>query len=82
MYYNRLLFLNWSFSTDDGGIEMQILASSTMIDPISRTSIENNNNNSNDMSQANSVISIDYPAERLTSTMGGFILCEITKKKI
>lgn len=59
--------------TDDGGIEMQILASSSMVDPTSRTSTENNNNNSNDMSQANSVISIDYPAEQITSTIGRFL---------
>ncbi|XP_055309969.1 protein pecanex [Sitodiplosis mosellana] len=55
--------------TDDGGIEMQILAPNSMVDPTSRTSIENNNNNSNEISQANSVISIDYPAEQNTSTI-------------
>lgn len=49
---------------------MQILASSSIVDPTSRASIENNNNISNDMSQANSVISIEYPAEQITSTIG------------
>lgn len=50
---------------------MQILAPNSMVDPTSRTSIENNNNNnSNELSQANSVISIDYPAEQITSTIG------------
>lgn len=74
-------------STEDGGIEMQILASSSMVDPMSRASIETNNNNnsnvnnngsnnnninnnnSNELSQANSAISIDYP-EQVTSTIG------------
>lgn len=58
------------FSNEDGGIEMQILASSSMVNPTSRTSIENNNNNSNEMSQANSAVSINYPAEQITSTIG------------
>lgn len=50
------------FSDEDGGIEMQVLG-----DPSSRTSAENNI--SNDISQANSAISIDYP-EQITSTIG------------
>lgn len=54
---------------------MQVLTSNTINDPTSRTSIANsNNNNSNEMSQAvsqaNSVISIDYPPEQITSTIG------------
>lgn len=58
-----------------------------MVDPMSRASIETNNNNnsnvnnngsnnnninnnnSNELSQANSAISIDYP-EQVTSTIG------------
>lgn len=65
-------------SGDDGGIEMQEFGNSTTADPMSRASIENNNNinnmnnnnnNSNDLSQANSAISIDYP-EHITSTIG------------
>lgn len=55
-------------SDEDGGIEMQVLG-----DPSSRTSAENNI--SNDISQANSAISIDFP-EQMTSTIGslwGFI---------
>lgn len=50
------------FSDEDGGIEMQVLG-----DPSSRTSAENNI--SNDISQANSAISIDFP-EQMTSTIG------------
>ncbi|KAJ6633565.1 Pecanex-like protein 1, partial [Pseudolycoriella hygida] len=46
---------------EDGGIEMQVLG-----DPSSRTSAENNI--SNDISQANSAISIDFP-EQMTSTI-------------
>lgn len=57
-------------SNEDGGIEMQILASNSGANPTSRTSIENHNNNSNEMSQANSAVSIDYPAEQITSTIG------------
>lgn len=59
-------------SNEDGGIEMQILASNSLANPTSRASIENNNNNnnSNEMSQANSAVSIDYPAEQITSTIG------------
>lgn len=49
---------------------MQILASSSVVDPTLRASIENKNNVSNDMSQANSVISMDYPAKQITSTIG------------
>lgn len=49
---------------------MQVLASSSMVEPTSRASIENNNNNSNEMSQANSAMSIDYPLEQVTSTIG------------
>lgn len=52
--------------TEDAGIEMQILARNNMVDPATK----NNNNNSNDISQANSVISIEYPAEKITSTIG------------
>lgn len=58
------------YSHDDGGIEMQILASSSIVDPASRASMEHNNDNSNDMSQANSIISMEYPAEQITSTIG------------
>lgn len=57
-------------SNEDGGIEMQVLASSTLANPTSRTSMENNHGNSNEMSQANSAVSIDYPAEQVTSTIG------------
>lgn len=49
---------------------MQVLASSTLANPTSRTSMENNHGNSNEMSQANSAVSIDYPAEQVTSTIG------------
>lgn len=67
-----LTFDTVDFSSEDGGIEMQILASNRTDDPISRASIEdnnNNNNNSNEMSQANSAMSIEYP-EQVTSTIG------------
>lgn len=66
------------FRSEDGGIEMQILASNRNDDPISHASVEdnnnntNNNNNSNDMSQANSAMSIEYP-EQVTSTIGKLI---------
>lgn len=43
---------------------MQVLG---LADPLSRTSAENNN--SNDISQANSAISIDYQ-EQIASTIG------------
>ncbi|XP_031624391.1 protein pecanex isoform X2 [Contarinia nasturtii] len=62
--------------TDDGGIEMQILAPHAIKDPTSiansnsnNNNISSTNNNSNEMSQANSVISIDYPVEQITSTI-------------
>lgn len=51
---------------EESGIEMQILGATGISDPLSRTSAENNN--SNEMSQANSAISIDYP-EQVTSTI-------------
>lgn len=47
---------------------MQVLGAG---DPSSRTSAENNI--SNDISQANSAISIDYP-EQVTSTIGAYRL--------
>lgn len=59
------------FSDEDGGIEMQVLGAG---DPSSRNSAENNI--SNDISQANSAISIDYP-EQVTSTIGLWINCRL-----
>lgn len=47
---------------------MQVLG----LDPLSRTSAENNN--SNDISQANSAMSIDYQ-EQIASTIGNPIFC-------
>lgn len=56
---------------------MQVLASSTIANPAQRASENNssknnnnNSNNSNEMSQANSAVSIDYRAEQITSTIG------------
>lgn len=58
------------FRTEEAGIELQILGGPLSSNPISRGSKENNN--SNDISQANSAISIDYP-EQLASTIGNYI---------
>lgn len=73
------LFVFFVSCNEDGGIELQEFGNGITVDPMSRTSIENNNNNnnnnnlnnnhSNDLSQANSAISIDYP-DQLSSTIG------------
>lgn len=55
------------FRTEEAGIELQILGGASSSNPMSRTSRENNN--SNEISQANSAVSIDYP-EQVASTIG------------
>lgn len=53
--------------TEEAGIELQILGGASNSNPILGASRENNN--SNDISQANSAVSIDYP-EQVASTIG------------
>lgn len=58
-------------SDENGGIEMQVLGSgggpTAAVSSTGETSM--GNNNSNEISQANSALSIDYP-EQLASTIG------------
>lgn len=58
-------FSNKSIREDDAGIEMQVLGSSEIP---SRLSVDNH---SEDLSCANSAMSIDYP-EQASSTIGMF----------